>query len=165
MQAQIIKYLKKSGWEIGKAFVGSAELTYALPEHTGPQDGLTNELVGNIKSVTSVTGVPVHWLGYTEILSNRSTAETLYDLIKNSTINDRGNVEYSIYDLICKAQEMDDSISEPELNFKVILPLIDFSAFDVLVAGLPRLIMMKLFHYKIICHLFLELTQLRPGDW
>ena len=134
------KKLKDSGWKIGEAVVGAAKFYYAVPE-TGANDNLTNELIATIKSITSVTGVPVHWLGYTEILSNRSTAETLYDLIKNSTINDRSAWQDAVYDIICKAQEMYKNMGgeiDIEYDFKVTLPLIDFSSFESVVNGLSK---------------------------
>ena len=134
--------LEEKGWKIGDVVVGNVEFKYAT-SNTGPLDSLTNELVALIKSITSVTGIPVHWLGYTEILSNRSTAETLYDLIKNATINDRSKWQDGLYDLILQAQELyieagGDKITEVDKNFKVTIPLIDFASFKERVEALSN---------------------------
>ena len=134
--------LIQKGWKIGDVVVGNVEFKYAT-SNTGPLDSLTNELVALIKSITSVTGIPVHWLGYTEILSNRSTAETLYDLIKNATINDRSKWQDALYDLILQAQEVyieagGDKITEVDKNFKVTIPLIDFASFKERVEALSN---------------------------
>ena len=134
--------LEEKGWKIGDVVVGNVEFKYAA-SNTGPLDSLTNELVALIKSITSVTGIPVHWLGYTEILSNRSTAETLYDLIKNATINDRSKWQDGLYDLILQAQELyieagGDKITEVDKNFKVTIPLIDFASFKERVEALSN---------------------------
>ena len=131
--AKLKQELIDEGWKIGDAVIGDVKFTYESSD-TGPLDSLTNELVALIKSITSVTGIPVHWLGYTEILSNRSTAETLYDLIKNATINDRSKWQDALYDLILQAQKVyieagGNKITEIDKNFKVTVPLIDFASF------------------------------------
>ena len=132
--------LEEDGWKIGDAVVGNIEFKYATSE-TGPLNSLTSELVALIKSITGVTGIPIHWLGYTEILSNRSTAETLYDLIKNATINDRSKWQDELYDMILQAQYLyidagGTKISEVNRDFKVTIPLIDFSSFFQRIQGL-----------------------------
>jgi hypothetical protein len=67
-------------------------------------------------------------------MSNRSTAETLYEMIKQHTVNERSIWESSLYDMIIKAQEMyidsgGQEISNLDYNFEVKLPLIDFAGF------------------------------------
>lgn len=138
--AGLRKNLSENGWKIGEAVVGAAKFYYATPS-TGANVNLVNELTAYVKSISVVTGVPVHWLGFTEILSNRSTAETLYDLIKNATINDRSLWQDAIYDLICKAQELylemgGTGLSKINYDFKVTLPLIDFSSYRALAEAL-----------------------------
>jgi len=127
-------------WKIGEAFIGRAKFSYESPK-TGAYDNLTSELVATIKTISSVTGIPVHWLGYVDLMSNRSTAETLYELIKNATILDRQLWENALYNLIIKAQELyinagGDGLSKLDTNFEVRLPLIDFNEFLNRVKGL-----------------------------
>lgn len=134
------KNLETIQWKIGQAFIGQADFDYATPD-SGAHNNLVIELTATIKTISSVTGVPVHWLGYVDLMSNRSTAETLYELIKNATANERAEWEVSIYDLITKAQVMYIDSGGNELNkinydFEVKLPLIDFGDFVNRVRGL-----------------------------
>jgi hypothetical protein len=120
-------------WKIGQAFIGSAKFKYETPSQ-GAHENLNSELVATVKTISSVTGVPVHWLGYVDLMSNRSTAETLYEMIKQHTVNERSIWESSLYDMIIKAQEMyidsgGQEISNLDYNFEVKLPLIDFAGF------------------------------------
>lgn len=132
--------LETIGWKIGQAYMGSAEFDYATPG-TGAHENLTSELTSTIKSMSSVTGVPVHWLGFVDLMSNRSTAESLYELIKNGTINERAEWKKALYRLLVAAQIMyidNGGLDLPrvDFDFEVDLPLIDFSKFLDLVRGL-----------------------------
>ena len=132
--------LEQMQWEIGKAFIGSAEFSYATPG-SGAHENLETELKSTIKTISSLTGVPVHWLGFVDLMSNRSTAETLYELIKNHTVLERAEWEDAVYNLILKAQEMyidAGGTDLPGLNpdYQVQLPLLDFGNFLELVRGL-----------------------------
>lgn len=131
--------LEGSKWQLGEAFIGTAKLKYITPQ-SGAHENLLTELTSTIKTISSVTGIPVHWLGFVDLMSNRSTAETLYELIKNATILDRQIWQTSIYFLILKAQELyinggGEGLAL-NLNFEVRLPLIDFNEFLNRVKGL-----------------------------
>jgi len=132
--------LNEMKWKIGEAFIGKAKFDYKVPK-TGAHENLTFELTSTIKTISAVTGVPVHWLGYVDLMSNRSTAESLYELIKNATIIERQFWESSLYSMIMKAQELyinagGENISKLNYDFEVRLPLIDFNEFLNRVKGL-----------------------------
>ncbi len=122
--------LNQIKWTIGKAFIGKAKFKYETPE-TGAHDNLKTEMVATIKNISAATGVPVHWLGYVDLMSNRSTADSLFEMIKQQTINERNEWEGALYQLIFKAQEMyiDAGGTDISLNrsFQVKLPLLDYS--------------------------------------
>lgn len=127
------KSIADKHWKIGEAVIGQAEFQYVTPGQ-GAHQNLNTELVATIKTISSVTGIPVHWLGYVDLMSNRSTADSLYELIKNGTINERTEWEKAFYDMIVKAQNMYidlGGLGLPRLDFdfQVHLPLIDFSNF------------------------------------
>ncbi len=130
--ASITKLLNGGKWKIGDAYIGEAEFSYEVPE-TGAHENLIMELTSTIKTISGTTGVPVHWFGYVDLMSNRSTAETLYEMIKNQTIDERTQWEFALYDMIIKAQELFiDSGGQGlslDYNFQVKLPLIDFGKF------------------------------------
>ena len=126
-------HLNEMKWQIGTAFIGSAEMDYKSPS-AGAHAVIESELKATIKTISSVSGVPVHWLGFVDLMSNRSTAETLYELIKNATINERVEWQNAAHNMILKSQELyiDNGGTElPALNsdFQVFLPLIDFGNF------------------------------------
>ncbi len=132
--------LNQMKWVIGKAFIGSAKFSYATPGQ-GAHENLAAELASTIKTVSSVTGIPVHWLGWVDLMSNRSTAETLYEFIKNATIDERIEWQNAIHNLILKAQELYINAGGTELpglnpDYQVSLPLIDFGNFMERVRGL-----------------------------
>lgn len=135
----LAKKLADTNWKIGKAFAGSAKLEYKAPP-TGAHDNLKTELSSTIKNISATTGVPVHWMGFVDMMSNRSTADSLYEMIKHSTSSERIVWEEAVYALLLKAQEMyiDAGGTDIKLNpdFQVRLPLLDFSDFKERVAAL-----------------------------
>jgi hypothetical protein len=125
--------LKKTGWRIGKAFVGTAKFAYKTPG-TGSVDNLKSEMATDIKTIAGVTGVPVHWIGWTDLMANRSTADSLYATLKNATVRERSIIEDSIYELIIKAQEIyidsgGRDIKTINRDFSVQIPIVDMSNF------------------------------------
>jgi hypothetical protein len=124
--------LNKIKWKIGHAFIGSAEFNYKTPG-VSTHENLISEMTSTIKTISSITGVPVHWLGYVDLMSNRATADTLYEFIKNATISERIIWQESVYELILKAQEVYINNGGTGLsldpNFQVRLPLISFENF------------------------------------
>ena len=126
-------YLDQMKWTIGKAFIGSAEMDYATPSG-GAHENLETELKATIKTISSVTGIPVHWLGFVDLMSNRSTATSLYELIKNGTLSERVEWEAALKNTILKSQELYINAGGTELpgmnpDFQVRLPLVDFEGF------------------------------------
>lgn len=135
-----VKWLTEKKWKLGEAVVGTAEFEYKTPKG-GAHENLETELAATIKTISGVTGIPVHWLGYVDLMSNRATAESLYELIKNKTIIERSEWESSLRTLIIMAQELyinngGRELSKLDRDFQVRLPLIDFGNFLELVRGL-----------------------------
>lgn len=126
-------------WKIGQAIIGTAKFSYATPG-TGAHDNLKTEMFATIKNISGTTGVPVHWLGHADLMSNRSTAETLYEVIKQHTIIERTIWEGALYNLILKAQELyiDNGGTDLKFNkdFQVKIPLIDFAGFLKMIQAL-----------------------------
>ena len=135
----LISRLKAIQWKIGEAFIGKAKLEYTTPGQ-GAHENIKTELEASVKNISATTGVPVHWLGYVDLMSNRSTADNLYELIKQATILERLEWERAIYDVLLKAQEVYIDNGGTDLNynedFQVRLPLLNFGGFLDLVRGL-----------------------------
>lgn len=129
----LINTLKLFRWKIGQAFIGTAKMKYE-GVNTGAVENLKSEMATTIKSIASTSGIPVHWIGWTDLMSNRSTADSLYDTIGNATVRERALFSEGMYDLIIKAQELyidsgGTEISTIETDFDIRIPLIDFSRF------------------------------------
>lgn len=135
-----MNFFNQMRWKIGQMFIGTGQFKYEVPS-SGAHDNLKVELVTAIKNISSITGIPIHWLGYVDLMSNRSTADTLYEVIKSSTINERTIHSEAIYDLIIKAQELyidsgGSAFRVIDPDFEVKLPLIDYSSFYDKIRGL-----------------------------
>lgn len=132
--------LKTAGWRIGQAFVGKAAFKYEGAP-TSALDNLKTELSSTTKNISAVTGVPVHWFGWTDLMSNRATAEDLYQMIANATSRERTLIAEGMYDLIVKAQASyidagGTDISAINRDFTVTIPSIDYGRFESLVRAL-----------------------------
>jgi len=84
-------WFEENNWTIGKLLVlGGANIKFNLIGWEG--DGYTTvkeETQALIKTISGTTGIPVHFLGYPELLSNRDTAESLIATIELSTSKER----------------------------------------------------------------------------
>jgi hypothetical protein len=127
------RMIEREKWGIGDARVGTAKFSYKVPSSSAHQNTET-ELQANAKVISTETGIPVHWIGHVELLSNRATAQTLYETIDNQTKQERVAIQEGLYDLIIKAMEMEidsgeSSLSKIDYDFEVKLPLISFHQF------------------------------------
>ncbi|MDD4984349.1 MAG: hypothetical protein PHQ43_00970 [Dehalococcoidales bacterium] len=88
---EISDWIDSSNWRIGKMLIlGGLNVDFKLVGWNG--DGYTTikeETLGLIKIISGTTGIPVHFLGFPELLSNRDTAENLIELIELSTRKER----------------------------------------------------------------------------
>jgi hypothetical protein len=88
---EINDWVNGSNWRIGKLLIlGGQGVELELVGWKG--DGYTTlkeETQTLIKTISGTTGIPVHFLGYPELLSNRDTAENLGNLISLSTRKER----------------------------------------------------------------------------
>lgn len=129
--SELLSWISRVKWKIGTTFIGTAQMKYESPPTTTHENYKAETLaVGKIISAT--TGVPIHWIGWVDIMSNRATAEELYEVINNATTMDRLIWSEAIRDVIIMAQEMsiDNGIGElktVDKKFEVKIPLINFS--------------------------------------
>lgn len=88
-QARDVKAgIEAANWKIGKWFVGSAE--FSLVSATSQAaDVLDREVTTNAKLVSAGVSLPVHFLGFPELMSNRATADNLMELVQAGTNRER----------------------------------------------------------------------------
>jgi hypothetical protein len=127
-------------WKIGDAMAAmKGKLEMVVPA-LGAMENLKEEMTINAKTISFVSGIPIHWLGWVDLMSNRSTADSLYETINNATIQDRNIWSDAFYSIIVKAQEMaiDNGFYEGTVNFdfEVKIPLISFYKMKPLIEAL-----------------------------
>lgn len=90
-----IKNIEATNWKIGKVFAGSAKFTL-VSMTAGAQESLYKEIETKAKIVSGMTGVPVHFLGYPDLMSNRSTSTDLFEFI-NASVNRERKIWQGFY--------------------------------------------------------------------
>jgi hypothetical protein len=139
----VVESLKEQKWKIGQARIGTADFSYKSPA-TGAHDNLKTEMIVNLKTMSGVTSVPVHWFGWVDQMSNRATAQELYSMISNGTSMERSSIESSLKELFLIMQQVyidsgGDLIKEVVDDFEIKLPLIDLGKFESMVKAYSML--------------------------
>lgn len=102
---KISTWVESSNWRLGKLLIlGGLGVKFELVGWKG--DGYTtiqNETETLVKSISGATGIPAHFLGYPELLSNRDTAENLMGFISLSTAREHSIWEDTYTELFRKA--------------------------------------------------------------
>jgi hypothetical protein len=75
-------------WNIGKALAGTAMFSLVQANMAG-SEMLIKEISTNAQIVSGHTGIPIHYLGFTDMLSNRATADSLLELLYSATAKER----------------------------------------------------------------------------
>jgi len=120
--------LLTTDWKTGRTYVGTAELKLV-----GPPPEATEALIMELKTACRIismnTGIPIHWLSWPDLMSNRSTAENLMEVVNAATIMEREIWEEGLTELIQKAMiiatelGMPEAVNDPD-GFEIRLPLI-----------------------------------------
>jgi len=120
-------WLDGKNWKIGEALVlGGLNVKYELVGWKG--DGYTTlkeETQSLVKTISGTTGIPVHFLGYPELLSNRDTAENLIELIVLSTNKERNTWMGAYEELFQKAMVIYNTVFGTKLNPMAVDSTID----------------------------------------
>jgi len=104
--AQIINNaVNNKEWTIGQGYAGNADFSLVSPPTTA-LECINGEMLLNMKIIATVTGIPIHWMAWTEMLSNRATAENLLEVINAHTKEERLIWIESFTDLIDRARNM-----------------------------------------------------------
>jgi hypothetical protein len=81
--------LLQLNWKIGKLLViGGCKYTMVGPPESSVKS-LTEEITTNAKIISGATGVPVHFFGFSDLMSNRATADSLMEMVFSSTEQER----------------------------------------------------------------------------
>ena len=115
--------LNEAAWDPEKSYTMPAKAYYLSPP-AGGIESVRGEMALNVKIISANTGLPVHWIGWTDLMSNRATAETLDELIKFVTKKQRTAIAEGYDELIQKAAAIARAFGEtiPEFEADIELP-------------------------------------------
>ena len=121
------EWVDGSNWRIGKLLIlGGLDVKFELVGWEG--DGYTTlqyETQTLVKTISGTTGIPVQFLGYPELLSNRDTAENLMELIALSTNKERNTWMGTYEELFQKAMIISNTVFKTNLNPNAVDSTID----------------------------------------
>jgi hypothetical protein len=103
MQKQVKNDIDGKQWKPGSALIGP---TLEYPQPPNSSEILKGEIALHMKIISSRTGIPVHWLGWTDLLSNRSTAMELRDFISTCIRDEKIRAREHMREIICKMMTM-----------------------------------------------------------
>jgi len=99
---ELTAILNQMNWKIKKLLVTTAKFEMVGPNMAGV-DAIEKEIVTLAKMISGTTGVPVHFLGLPDLLSNRATANNLMELVWASTVKERETWNSAYTELLRKA--------------------------------------------------------------
>lgn len=106
-------------FKIKKFIAHTGTFSFKGPDIRGMQS-LENEIITLAKMISGATGIPVHFLGLPDLLSNRATASNLGQLIFGSTSKERqiwrGAYEESLYKSMVMFNEKEKSQKSDKLD-------------------------------------------------
>jgi hypothetical protein len=123
--------LAAKSFEIGDGYAGEADFSLVEPSGQG-SDAIIKDFLASVRYISAMTGVPVHWMAWPDLMSNRATAENMLEIINSATCRERLVWQEAFREMIYKAREMAvDELGAPNeiLDGEVIvrLPLISLS--------------------------------------
>lgn len=130
---QRVRSLESADWKAGDPAVVTGDMKYAVPS-TGAVDSILIELRTAVKNISGVTGVPVSWSGHVDLLSNRATAQVLYDQIAAATLKERTAIEDGLREACVKALEQYNNAGGRDVPYSeditIRLPLMSETEFN-----------------------------------
>jgi len=114
-------------FKLRKLLAGTGELMFVKLD-VGGVESIENEIITLAKMISGETGIPVHFLGLPELMSNRATAENLMEMVKAATTKNREIWKGAYEEIIRKAMVMYNEIEKKTpLNpdkFAIEIPMI-----------------------------------------
>jgi len=86
---ELYKLLKDMNWKIGK-FLVTCKTTFAMVgADAAGAESIIKEITNICKIISGVVGIPVHFLGLPDLMSNRSTSTDMFEMIIACTNRER----------------------------------------------------------------------------
>ena len=125
-EQEVLDDMSRRDWQMGDVVVTRGKY-HVESSDSGPVATLQLEVAMIVKDLSSVSGVPPHWLGYTDLLANRATANSLFEAIAASTHIERLSWEHGLNELIRLARMVVPGA--PAGEFTVTMPLLSYQQF------------------------------------
>lgn len=120
--------LSEIQWRIGKLLITNAD--FSMVEITGAgAESIRKEIETKAKISSGMVGVPVHFLGFVDLMSNRATADNLMELLFASTSMERNSWVGLYSSMIEKAMRMHNEQMQNNLDsraLKVDIPEVSY---------------------------------------
>jgi hypothetical protein len=120
--------LTSQQFKTGKSGAGSAE-PIVISLSGGASEAINQERIMDIKDISTTMSLPIFFLSYPELMSNRSTAETMMEVVNQGTKKERLILQSGMKEAIQKSMKLavdkniKGAIYEPD-SFNVNIPLI-----------------------------------------
>lgn len=112
--------IKSINWKIGKFLVTSKATFNMVSTDVGGVEGIIKEITNCAKLISGVTGIPVHFLGLPDLMSNRSTSTDLFEMIIASTNKERKTWIGNYEEIFTKVIEMSNAEFGTDYNPAVV---------------------------------------------
>jgi hypothetical protein len=100
--ADIALQVTNQDWKPGKSMAAPAKHYYVEPSGNGLVS-IESEIKTRLKKISGTTCIPPHFLGFTDLLANRSTAEQMLEQISVGISDERNTWQEKMYELVTKA--------------------------------------------------------------
>jgi hypothetical protein len=134
----LLAAMADKNFKIKRILAGTADLRFLTLDIKGV-DSLEREIVSLVKLISGTTGIPVHFFGFVDLMSNRSTAENLMEMINAATTKERQTWIGVYEEVIRKAmvmwnekvnQGMSEGVKLDPDKIKVDIPIITKEHWD-----------------------------------
>lgn len=120
--------IDSKNWTIGKGIAIAGGKLVLVQADSGGSESIQKAAEADVQAISGATGVPVHFLGHPELLSNRATAENLLELIELSTGKERKIWVGAYEELFQKAILMHNEEFHGNLNPEAVTAEIPFTS-------------------------------------
>lgn len=107
--------LSDKNWKLKKIFIATSKLYYAQFDIKGVES-LENEITVLSKIISGNTGIPVHFLGFPDLMSNRAVAENMMQLIHASTSKERETWIGAYEETMAKGMAMHNAAANAQMS-------------------------------------------------
>jgi len=125
--------IQDRSWQIGYGYAGTGDFSLVEPSGSAGKAILDDFLLG-LKCISTTTGIPIHWLAWPELMSNRATADTMLEVVRAATAKERMIWEEALHEAIKKSMVLavDEGIAENSILNKEFKITLDFATIALL---------------------------------